>query len=45
MMIAALILMTGVLAVAGAMSTSVIGSKNSRDIVRPRTPERSFQSS
>ncbi len=33
MMIAALILMTGVLAVAGAMSTSVIGSKNSRDIV------------
>ena len=33
LMVVALMLMTGVLAVAGAMSTSVIGSKNSRDIV------------
>ena len=34
LMLASLILMTGVLAVAGAMSTSVIGTKNSQDISR-----------
>ncbi len=32
LMLASLILMTGVLAVAGAMSTSIIGTKNSQDI-------------